>query len=88
MHRFALYSPPRGTLAQQLPVSPFVSLVVASHVAQAGELFLSAQLMTDSEIDFEVDALIKELEVFRTSAKKKLRALKALAVSSSTKEAT
>ena len=88
MHRFALYSPPRGAVAQQLPVSPFVSLVVASHVAQAGELFLSAQLMTDSEIDFEVDALIKELEEFRTSAKKKLRASKANAAISSTKEVT
>ena len=77
MRRFALYSPSPSAVAQQLPVSPFVSLVVASHVAQAGELFLSPQLMTDSELDFEVDALIKELEEFRTSAKKKLRTSKA-----------
>ena len=40
-------------------------------------MLLSAQLMTDSEIDYEVEALVKELEEFRKLAKNELRTLKA-----------
>jgi hypothetical protein len=42
-----------------------------------GRLILTSQLMTDAEIDDEVDGLIKELEQFRKAAKKELLSLRA-----------
>jgi hypothetical protein len=78
MHKLAMYSPFRSRKKGNLKASPFVSLAVGSHsMSSDGQLLLSAQLMTDSEIDYEVDGIIKELEVFRKAAKKELRTLQA-----------
>lgn len=78
MQKLAMYSPFRSWKKGNLKASPFVSLAVGSHSkSNDGQLLLSAQLMTDSEIDYEVDGLIKELEKFRKAAKKELRTLQA-----------
>lgn len=77
MHKLTLYSPLRSWKKGQLPVSPFVSVAIGTHSEVDGQLLLTAQLMTESEIDHEVDSLVKELEEFRKNAKKEIRTLKA-----------
>jgi hypothetical protein len=77
MYKLALYSPMRSWKKGQPPISPFVSVAVGAYTEADGQLLLTAQLMTDSEIDYEVGVLMKELEEFRKAAKKELRTLKA-----------
>ena len=77
MNKFAMYSPLQSWKKGELPVAPFVSLAVGTHVESDGQLLLTPQLMADSEIDHEIDGLIKELEEFRKAAKKELRTLQA-----------
>jgi hypothetical protein len=77
MHKFTLYSPLRSWKKGQPPASPFVSLAIGAHSATAGHLLLTSQLMTDLEVDHEVDGLIREMEEFRKTAKNELRKLKA-----------
>ena len=77
MNKLMMYSPLRSWKKGELPISPFVSIAVGAHSENDGHLLLSPQLMTDAEIDHEVESLIKELEQFRTSAKKELRNLQA-----------
>jgi len=77
MYKLMMYSPLRSWKKGQLPISPFVSIAVGSHTETDGHLLLSPQLMTDDEIDNEVEKLVKELEQFRTSAKKELKTLRA-----------
>ena len=77
MSKFTLYSPLRAWKKGPTPTSPFVSLAIGSHWATDGHLLLTSQLMTDVEVDHEVDGLIKEVEKFRKTAKKELRNLKA-----------
>ena len=77
MHKLVLCSPLRSRKQGQLPVSPFVSVAIGTHSEVDGQLLLTAQLMTESEIDYEVDSLVKELEEFRKNAKKEIRTLSA-----------
>lgn len=77
MYKLALYSPLRSWKKGQPPTSPSVSVAMGAHTEADGQLLLTAQLMTDSEIDHEVEVLMKELEEFRVMAKKELRTLKA-----------
>jgi hypothetical protein len=77
MNKFAMYSPLRSWKKGELPADPFVSLEVGMHVESDGRRILTPQLMTDAEIDYEVDGLIKELEQFRKAAKKELLSLRA-----------
>ncbi len=73
----ALHSPLHGWKKSQPKVSPFVSITLESYSESDGHVLLSAQLMTDAEIDHAVDARIKELEQVRKAAKAELRTLKA-----------
>lgn len=76
MHTLALHSPFRSWKNGELPVSPFVSLTVGTHTEdETGCYLLTPQLMTEAEIDYEVNRLIKELEEFRKAAKKELLTL-------------
>jgi len=76
MHKLALHSPLHSWNKSKTPVSPFVSLAVDSYCdGESGRHLLTPQLMTDTEIDHEVDGLIKELEEFRIVAKKELKTL-------------
>lgn len=77
MSKFAMHSPLRSWKKGELPADPFVSLEVGTHMESDGRLILTSQLMTDAEIDDEVDGLIKELEQFRKAAKKELLSLRA-----------
>jgi hypothetical protein len=77
MYKFTLYSPLRSWKKGQPPTNPFVSVAVGAHSTTDGQLLLTSQLMTDLEIDHEVDGLIKEMEEFRKAAKKELRNLRA-----------
>ncbi|MCO6057965.1 hypothetical protein NG726_14960 [Pseudomonas sp. MOB-449] len=76
MDKLALHSPLHSWKKGQYPVNPFVYLSVGTHHEDDGRILLSAQLMTDVEIDHEVDSMIKELEEFRKKAKKELRMLR------------
>ena len=73
MYTLALHSPFRSWKKGELPVSPFVSLTIGAHTEdESGRKLLTPQLMTEAEIDYEVNRLIKELEEFRKAAKKEL----------------
>ena len=75
MHRFTIYSPLGVWKKGEYPTSPFLHLAAGAYSEQHGHVLLSAQLMTDSEIDEVVDGLKKELEEFRTKAKKELKSI-------------
>jgi len=75
MHRFTIYSPLGAWTKGDHPTSPFVHLSAGTYSEEQGRVLLSAQLKTDSEIDYVVDELKKELEEFRTKAKKELKSL-------------
>lgn len=75
MNKFKMFSPLRDWKKEELPAAPFVSLAVGAHIETHGQVLLTPQLMVDSEIDYEIDGLIKELEEFRVMAKKELRTL-------------
>lgn len=77
MKSFKMYSPLRSWKKGELPVSPFVAIAVGAHTSSDGLQFLTPQLMTDTEIDYEIERLISELEQFRTSAKNELRKIRA-----------
>lgn len=77
MNTFAMYSPLRSWKKGELPADPFISLEVGTHTKSEGKLLLTPNLMTVTEIDYEVDRLIKELEQFRKAAKKELLSLRA-----------
>nr|VFJ44012.1 MAG: hypothetical protein BECKDK2373C_GA0170839_100730 [Candidatus Kentron sp. DK]VFJ53473.1 MAG: hypothetical protein BECKDK2373B_GA0170837_104229 [Candidatus Kentron sp. DK] len=75
MHRFTIYSPLNAQKKGDYPISPFLYLSAGFYSEDQGHVLLSAQLMTDSEIDYVVDGLKEELEEFRTKAKNELKAL-------------
>ena len=77
MNKLIMHSPLRNWEKGEIPVSPFVAIAVSSHSESDGKILLSTNLMTDSEIDYYVDHLIKDLEKFRSSAKKELKSLRA-----------
>lgn len=78
MHVFSMYSPsiPKKDEAEiPFPCSTYVAVALDWHTTlDTGEKLLSAQLMSNGEIDEAVDRLISELEEFRKKAKKKLAA--------------
>ena len=75
MHRFTIYSPLGVLKKGDYPTSPFLHLAAGTYSEKQERILLSAQLMTDSEIDQVVDELKKELEEFRTKAKKELKSI-------------
>lgn len=77
MNKLKMYSPLHSWKKGERPIDPFVYIEVGTHTSSGTHLFLSPQLMTDTEIDYEVDSLVKELEQIRTAAKSELRTLQA-----------
>jgi hypothetical protein len=76
MYRLRLYSPLREWKIEDPPLIPFVHLSVGTYsTGEAGDILLSPQLMTPSEIDDEVDSMKRELEEFRELAKAELLAV-------------
>lgn len=76
MNPLALYSPSRQTRSEDWPARPFVHAMVGACTKVDGHTLLSAQLMTNQEIDEFVNELKIELEEFSEAAKKELRKLK------------
>lgn len=77
MSSFAMYSPLRAWKKGDMPADPFVTIELGTHMELDGRRILTSNLMTDAEIDYEVDGLIKELEQLRKTAKKELLSLRA-----------
>lgn len=76
MYRFAIYSPLRAWKKGDYPLSPFLHLSVGTYSKEQEHILLSAQLMTEREIDEVVDQLRNELEDFRKEAKNELKSLR------------
>ncbi len=78
MYRLRLYSPLRKWKKGDFPLRPYVHLSSGQTCGETKEkdILLSLQLMTAKEIDHVVDSMKKELEEFRTKAKKELLTLK------------
>lgn len=73
MNSFRLHSPMQARKKGDIPTSPFVQIAVGSHSStDNNDILLTPRLMVDSEIDHEIDALIKELEKLRVRAKKEV----------------
>lgn len=70
-YHIAMHSPMKDWKKGDYPVSPFVHIVSRDSSGQ-----LSAQLMSDGEIDDAVNRLIRELEEFREVAKRELKELR------------
>lgn len=75
MNDLIMHSPLHNWKKGEFPVSPFVAIAVGAHTESDGKILLSPNLMTDLEVDYEVNRLIKNLEKFRSSAKKELKSL-------------
>jgi len=77
MHRLRLFSPLRKWKKNDYPLSPYVHISIGTYgETKEGDILLSPQLMTAIEIDEAVNSMKKELEEFRTKAKKELQTLK------------
>lgn len=73
---FSLYSPLRKWIKGEYPISPNVNIELkAFYQDQKGRLLLGGDLMTATEIDHKVDAIIGELEAIRKQAKIELKQL-------------
>ncbi len=66
---FSIYSPLPYHKAGDYPISPFIHIAADGVCNDIGKSILTPQLMTDSEIDPQINALIAELEKLRKSAK-------------------
>lgn len=76
MNRFSLYSPLQAWKPGDYPLSPFVHLSLGTYMVEQGRTLLSAQLMTEQEIDEVVRNSKAELDEFGKLAKNELRDLK------------
>ena len=76
MYRLMIYSPIRDWKKGEYPISPFLHLAVGMHSSEQGNILLSEQLMTGSEIDNVVEEMKRELEEFRKRAKAELHSLR------------
>jgi hypothetical protein len=75
MHKLSIYSPLHAWKKDDDPVSPFLHLSIGTYSEEQGRILLSAQLMTDLEIDYVVDEMKQELEEFGKKAKAELKSL-------------
>lgn len=73
MPTIALYSPLSDWKLGDYPTSPMVHVSLSTYSEQSGVILLSAQLMTDKEVDDTIDRLKSELESVRNLAKKELK---------------
>jgi hypothetical protein len=57
------------------PFNPYVHILVQNRgpVLESGDIQISPNLMTDQEIDGQIDILIRELKEVRKEAKRKLK---------------
>jgi hypothetical protein len=74
MKTFCVHSPFQSWKKGDYPVSPYVAIALGDHVTADGERLLTPQLMTDSEIDYEINRKIEELQLVRKQAKRELSA--------------
>lgn len=57
-----------------LPMSATVNICLGDHATDLkGHILLTAELISDTEVDFWVDGLIQNLEAMRIEAKKKIK---------------
>lgn len=70
---FGILNPLQGWKAGDLPADPVVVVVLSEwHTMPEGQIAISATLATDTEIDFAIDRLAKDLESVRQEAKRVL----------------
>lgn len=72
---FFLLSPLRARKKGDYPITSFVHLSLGTYMEEQDHILLSAQLMTDREVDEVVDSLKKELDEFGKAAKRELKEL-------------
>ena len=78
MSKFEIYSPLRARKKEDYALSPFIHLSLSYHAtSDDGHILLSAQLMTNQEIDEFIEQRKNELEKFRKEAKQELTTLHA-----------
>lgn len=77
MHRFGIYNPLLEWKQGDPPCSPFIHIALGYHAVEGDHMLLSAQLMTNREIDEAIDSLQSDLEECRKSAKSDLKKLRA-----------
>ena len=71
--RFGVYNPLREWKKGDLPCNAMVNIAVQEYSTMKDrEILVSANLMTDEEIDYAVDGLIQDLEKARKEAKRTL----------------
>ena len=73
MTTISLYSPLSDWKVGDYPISPLVHVSLSSYSQQGDQILLSAQLMTENEIDAAVDRLKEELEAVRKAGKRVLK---------------
>ena len=72
---FGVFNPLRTWKSGDLPVDPFVNIILNEYGKQDdGLISVTANLATDSEIDYAVDRLRDHLEKARGEAKRVLKA--------------
>jgi hypothetical protein len=67
----------RNHSAGDPPLAPAVSVALGNHVKVQGHSLLSPDLMTEAEIDVQIDSLVQDLQAMRAAAKSELRRLQA-----------
>lgn len=75
MSRFFVWRALSGWKRGDVPARAAVAVGIAQHhQLPNGEKVISGHLMTDEEVDYEIDRLIAELEKLRGEAKRSIRA--------------
>jgi len=60
--------------SKDIPNPTIVQIAVTNFSSDAkGRILITPQLASDSEVDYYVNSLVKQLEIIRNDAKKKLR---------------
>ena len=72
MKKFKVNRVPTDQFSQCRSLAPYVEIFATGVVSTAGEISMSPNLMTSSEIDEAIDSLVAELNQLRSEAKKAL----------------
>ncbi|WP_141758712.1 hypothetical protein [Duganella sp. HH105] len=74
MSRFFVWRELSDWKAGDLPMSAAVAVGIAEHFQVRDAMLISSKLMTDGEVDHEIDRMIVELEKLRKDAKRAIHA--------------
>ncbi len=71
--RFGIFNPFQNWKKGDLPYDPTVTIILKEWGSNDGMITISMSLASDTEIDFSIDALKKDLETTRKEAKRQLK---------------